>query len=116
MKPDITRKKLNKLLGKIVEYRATYVRKDYLGKRGLLVDVTQDGKLVTDHAWVDLSHSLSSFDPQTEIKFKATAYTYKDNGGQRKNGLTKCHNYRIYSEGEEQAKEDDKQRYLRCNR
>ena len=116
MKPDISRKKLNKLIGKIVTYRATYLRDDHLGKRALLIDVSHDGKTITDHVWVDLAHTLSVLDPKTDIKFKGIAFTYTDNRGQRKNGINKCHNYHVYNEGVETAKEDDRQRYLRCNR
>lgn len=113
---DITRKKLNKLLGKSIEYRATFVRKDNSEKRALLVDVTYGGKLVTDHAWVDLAMTLEVLEQNTDIKFTAVAYTYKDSRGNRKNGLNKCRNFHLYNEGVEQAKEDNKQRYLRTSR
>ena len=116
MATDITRKKLNKLIGKTVGYRATYLQRDCHGKRALLKNVTYQGKLITDHVWVALAYTLEILERNTEVKFKGIAFTYTDKQGKRKNGINKCHNYHVYNDGVEQAHEDSKQRYLRCNR
>ena len=115
---DISRKKLNKLLGKQVEYKATFMRSyERGGKRmALLADVSYDGKLVADHVWVNMTNTLTVIDNETYIKFNAIAYTYTDSQKRRKNGLKGCRNYHIVNDGIDQAKVDDYQRFLRCRK
>ena len=118
LRHDISRKKLNKLLGKSIQYKATFMRMHVRGGKevALLSDITYDGKLVADHVWVEAAYTLTKLEPKTGIKFIAIAYTYTDKQDRRKNGLSRCRNYHVTSEGAEQAKEDDYQRFLRCNR
>ena len=116
MATDITRKKLVKLLGKSVEYTAILGRKSVTTNQTLIMDVMYQGKLVSDHMWVEAGLALNKIAIGTDISFRAVAHTYKDAHGYRKNGLNDCSNYKAVNAGVKQAKEDNKQKYLRSNR
>ena len=108
---DNNRKKLNKLLGKKLEYTAVF--KKYNGDKALLTEVCYKGKSYTDHAWVSYHNTLRGFKIKTKIAFYATATTYTDSHGVRKNGLNRCHRYRVDEEAFDIVKHDNEQRYLR---
>lgn len=111
---DGSRKKLTKLLGKKLEYTATFHR--YEGSKALLTGVKHKGKEYSDHVWVGYCYALQGFKTKTKIGFRATAETYKDKRGMRKHGLSRCHNYHVDEEAFDTMKHDERQRYLRSRK
>ena len=107
----MTRKKLVKLLGKNLEYTATY--QSSKGTRAVLVDVHHKGKYLCDHVNVSLHYTLQKVAYGTEVSFNATAITYKDSFDVRKHGLGKCHSYLPIHEGHNIVKHDNDQKRKR---
>lgn len=108
---DKLRKKLNKLLGKKLEYTAVFDK--VINGKALLIDVKYKGKTYTDHIWVGHCYILQGLSFKTKIVFLATAETYKDKHGVRKNGLSRCHRYRVDEEAFDIIKHDKEQRKIR---
>lgn len=111
---DISRKKLNKLLGKRLKYKATI--REVKPKQLCLIDVTYNGKLFADHVWVAARDSLSKLKKGLVVTFIGEATTYTDSFNTRKTGLDRCSSFEVFNEGVEEAREDAKQRYLRNSR
>jgi len=103
----ISKRKLNKLLGKELQYTAIYKGKSKDKNRALLLNVEHKGKEYTDHVWVKLQHHLISKKPGTKIKFSAVAYMYNDKKNRRKQGLDRCRDYETYIEHYEQIKHEE---------
>ncbi len=114
----MNRKKLLKVIGKELEYTATFEKICDFGENVCLVDVKHKGKVLTDHIWTGLTDNLAQFNEGDELKFKATARTYKDRKGNRKNGLYKCYNFRRVDNPVEIAMQDTKYRIkrLKCQK
>ena len=110
----MNRKKLTKLIDKELLYTATY---DKIGNCGLnicVTDVKQGNKTLTDHAWIQLSKGLSpSIKKGDKISFLATARTYKDTRGQRKNGLYKCRKFTLVNDEYETHVKKEEEDYRR---
>ena len=112
----ILRKKLQKLLGKEVEYVATFSRIADSGNNVLFTTVTQNGKEYTDHIWVNHYDRLDRYKDGDLVRFYATAYTYTDSHGVRKYGLSNCHRFMLFNEQYDVAMEDTAQRMRRQGR
>lgn len=108
------RKKLTRLIGKELTYTATF---DKVGNCGLNICVTnvkQGGKTLTDHAWIQLSMGLSPLIKMGDLmSFTATARTYKDTKGTRKNGLHKCHKFKVLNEEYESEVKKEEENFRR---
>jgi hypothetical protein len=87
-----SRKKFSRLLGKELEYSATFCCVN--DTRVVVKDVHQDGKYITDHVCISNCYALNKFKDGDKISFTGTASTYTDSKGVRKHGLQKCHDYR----------------------
>ena len=109
----LTRKKLLKLMGKEVEYKAKLLR--FEGNGALLINIEYKGKVVTDHVWVSATMKLSTFNIGDVLIFSATATTYKDSKGVRKHGLEKCFNYMLDDEALHRLIHDKKHSIMRHN-
>lgn len=110
----MSRKKLVKLLGKDVEYTATFKRINE--NRAVLIDLKHKGKYLCDHVNVSKHYLLTALEADTEISFNATAYTYRDSKGVRKHGLSKCHKYMPVHEGNYRVQHDNDQKRKRNSR
>ena len=94
----MSRKKLLKLIGKELEYTATFDKVCAFGTNVVLEDVKYKGKLLTDHVWVKKSESMDKYKHGDVLRFKATAHTYTDKVGERKNGLGRCHHFMMVND------------------
>ena len=98
----MTKRKFSKLLGKKAEYTGvkTEPEVEHEGGRTLFLDIKHKGKLYSDHIWVKTTEKINRFEFDTEVGFKAIGYMYTDNHGVRKQGLTRCHEFRTMSDTE----------------
>jgi len=111
----LNRKKLQKLLGKDVEWTATMYRYGENMNNVMLVDVKHKGKLMTDHVWISNYDSIKQFELGTELRFNAVAVTYKDSKGRRKHGLKRCHSFMVNDTKYIDAIKDGEYRAKRLN-
>lgn len=107
----MVRKKLQKLLGKEVEYTAIFDKRKEA--QACLTDVKYNGKTFTDHVWVKYTDRMAKYEHGTEIRFFATAYTYKDSHDVRKHGISKCHRFMVVDEQYDTAMKDTEERMKR---
>lgn len=110
----MVRKKLQKLLGKELEYTATYDKKK--GGQVCLVDVEYGGKVFADHVWVHYADRMAKYKHGDKLRFFAVAYTYKDSFNVRKNGINRCHSYMIVDDQYDVAMKDTEERLKRTRR
>ena len=99
------RRELKKYLGKNIEYEGNISfprNKDHI----IITNVRKDGKLVTDHIWIEKNEALKNMRNKTKIVFRATAESYKDSHNNRKYGLKRCHGFRTYQETFKEVQND----------
>ena len=104
LKHDISRKKLNNLLGKPLTYTASLSLID--DKRMCLDNVTYNRKLVADHVWMSTDSAVLKLNKGDELTFTGTAATYRDHRGTRKTGIKNCFDFEVVSDGIYVAKVD----------
>lgn len=103
----MSRKKLIKLLNKELEYTGTFEKIGNGGDNICITNVKHNGKTVTDHVWIGLSRESHGASVGDEVRFTATARTYKDTRGERKHGLSQCHDFRTNTKEYRDLSADD---------
>ena len=85
-------------MGKELVYTATFDKVCSFGTNVCLENIKYKGKTFTDHVWVNKTEGLDLYKYGDEIRFKATAHTYTDKRGERKNGLNRCHHFMMVND------------------
>jgi len=94
----MARKKLQKLIGKVARYSGIVEEVSDNSRNLLVLDVQHEGKVYTDHAWLNRPEQTYQFEKGMKVYFNGVARTYIDSKGVRKNGIRGCHKFRTEEE------------------